>query len=125
MNYEHSTSLTGIEDAAGFVPELESTIGTPFTPTPTRPTADFATSAAMAKDILALGAEAEGELAPPPTAPPPPTQPVAEHTGPRPVPDLDLIAATYAPDWSGSSPIAPDLFLTPSKGRRKLWKIVR
>jgi hypothetical protein len=80
-----------------------------------RQRADFAASAAMANDILALGVDPE-------TTPelPPETEP----SKPRSVPELDEGAA-MALSFNGS-PIAPDFFTSSrSKPKKRLWKFSR
>ncbi len=87
-------------------------------------TADFAASAAMANDILALNTDDQGAITAP-APPPPPT--VAETPKPRPVPDLDLEVPFEIPTWTSESPMAPDFFITSSrsKAKRKPWKTSR
>ncbi len=87
-------------------------------------TADFAASAAMANDILALSTDDQGAI----TAPaPPPPPPVAGAPKPQPVPDLDLEVPVESPTWTSESPMAPDFFITSSrsKAKRKPWKTSR
>jgi hypothetical protein len=75
----------------------------------------------MAKDILALGIDGEDPTPPPP----PPAASVDEITRPRAVPDLDLMSVTT--EWTSSSPMAPDFFISSARGKskKKLWKISR
>ncbi len=83
-------------------------------------TADFAASAAMAKDILAIGVDSE-EVGPPP---PRNSTPSAVAVAPRPVPDLDK--PDDVSDWSAQLPMAPDFFTSSrAKPKKKLWKISR
>lgn len=128
MNDDHSISPLGAVVASGSDPGIES--GAPPPPPPPKVTADFASSAAMAKDILGL----EMDAAPPPPPPPQarsatPDSTAASHgapgvAGPRPVPDLD------APDGiarrPSALPMAPDFFTSSrAKQKKKVWKLSR
>jgi hypothetical protein len=86
-------------------------------------TADFATSAAMANDILAL--EIDDHAPPPPTSPVPASAPAtARTTGPHPVPDLDL--PNGVAEASSASLMAPDFFTSSRpKSKKRVWKLSR
>jgi len=119
MNYDHSTSPMG-SDVSAQLPQFEAADSPVPPPPPPRLPADFATSAAMAKDILALGTDVEEALTPPP----PPTE--LQSVGPRPVPDLDVEQMPVTPESPTSSPMAPDFFLTSSRpSRSKVKKKLR
>lgn len=137
MNYKHSISSVASGDVAGKVPEIETSAAPlppspipsaappPPPPPPTKVPADFAASAAMAKDILALGTDGEEKASAPP---PPPAQPgalatVAGVTQPRAVPDLDMPSSTA--ERSESSPMAPDFFFSSSKHKSARIKSAR
>jgi hypothetical protein len=118
MNYDHSISSDGGGDATGRVSEFESSDAPPPPPPPpqAKVRADFAASAAMAQDILALGTE--GDEMPVPLL-------VTEVPKPRAVPDLDV--QSTMPEWTSNSPMAPDVFFASSRDRskKKRWKITR
>ena len=128
MNYDHSISSTGSDAAALPVPQFDVNEAPPpppppptkLTAPPTKLTADFAASAAMAKDILALSADDEGAV----TLPPQPPS-AGETQEPRPVPDLDV--PSWPGEWAGAAPMAADFFFTSSesKAKKRLWKISR
>jgi len=116
MSQDHSTISNGHDVAAAHrVPLLESETPPP-PPPPSRPraTADFAASAAMAKDILSLGTDGEEEI----------EVPVAvEAARPQPVPDLDLIS--QAVPMTAGSPMAPDFFTARIKSKKRIWRFAR
>src|SRR5271167_1016648 len=104
MSQDHSITSNGSGLApTGSVPLLETDDPPPPPPPPPpsrpRATADFAASAAMAKDILSLGTDGEVEID---------TPVVLDVVRPRPVPELDEISQTAGA--TAGSPMAPDFF---------------
>jgi hypothetical protein len=114
MSQDHSLNSSGNRVAAASrVPLLESEAPPPPPPPPSRPrgTADFAASAAMAKDILSLGGDGVEEIDVPV---------VVDVPKPQPVPDLDVILQTAA--TTAGSPMAPDFFTSWVKPKKRIWK---
>src|ERR1700676_2653552 len=119
MSQDHSITSngSGVAPLSG-VPLLET--GDPPPPPPQQPlsrpraTADFAASAAMAKDILSLGTDGEEEIV---------VAGVVEAARPRPVPDLDELS--QAPGTTAGSPIAADFFTSRVKAKKRRWRFAR
>jgi hypothetical protein len=112
MSQDHSLTSSGTSVAAASrVPLLESDAPPP----PSRPkaTADFAASAAMANDILSLGADGEEIDAPV----------VVDLSRPQLVPDLDILSQTAK--TTAVSPMAPDFFTSRVKVKKRFWRFAR
>jgi hypothetical protein len=118
MSQDHSLNSSGTRVAAASrLPLLESNaLPPPSPPPPSRPraTADFAASAAMAKDILSLGADGVEEIDIPA---------VVDVPRPQPVPDLDVIMQTAG--TTAGSPMAPDFFTPRVKAKKRMWRFAR
>jgi hypothetical protein len=117
MSQDHSITSngSGVAPASG-VPLLETghTLPPPPPPSRSRATADFAASAAMAKDILSLGTDGEEEIVAPV---------VVKAARPRPVPDLDEISLTAG--TNADSPLAADFFTSRVKAKKRPWRFAR
>jgi hypothetical protein len=115
MSQDHSVNSSGNSVAAASrVPLLESSAPPPPPPSRPRATADFAASAAMAKDILSLGADGADEVDVPA---------VVDVQRPQPVPDLDVILR--AAGTTAGSPMAPDFFTSRVKSKKRMWRFAR
>jgi hypothetical protein len=68
----------------------------------------------MAKDILSLGADSEGEIDVPV---------VVDVVRPQPVPDLDVMLQTAG--TTAGSPMAPDFFTSRVKTKKRIWRFAR
>ena len=79
-----------------------------------KPTADFAASAAMAKDILALGTDGDERVDVPAAV---------DAVRPRPVPELDAVSMSEG--TAAGSPMAPDFFTPRARSRKRMWRFAR
>jgi hypothetical protein len=115
MSQDHSiTSNADGVAPASLVPLLDADAPPPPPPRP-RATADFAASAAMAKDILSLGTHGEEKTDVPVV--------VDDVVRPQPVPDLDVMSQSAA--TTAGSPIAPDFFTSRVKSKKRNWRFAR
>jgi hypothetical protein len=115
MSQDHSLTSSGNSFAAASrEPLLESDAPPPPLASRPRATADFAARAAMAKDILSLGADGVEEIDAPV---------VVDPSRPQPVPDLDIISQTAR--TTAVSPMAPDFFTSRVKVKKRFWRFAR